>query len=214
MADAFKFKTRHHLIELLGRKANNLRELLYGIKEVPASSIYYHTHKFLQQHHYLSPEPPNDFAFWINNALTLDELSERFASIDTIQFNKINDLREAFMKIIKNYLKVSKNNMHCQEGEEFHFMSCRTFIFPTPYSADNLTEFIEILNKISIHSLYFHVFEARLRLERGENDFSNWLEAKGYEALAQEIAKLDPYTMTLEGLRKKIIQMAVKHVSH
>jgi septum formation topological specificity factor MinE len=212
MIDAFKFKTRHHLIELLGRKAKSLRELLYGIKEVPASCIYYHTHKFLQQHHYLSPEPPNDFAFWIRNALSLDELGERLASVDTIKFHKIHELRDEFIKIIKGYLKTAKNNMHCQEGEEFHFMACRTFIIPTPYAANTLEEFIEILNKISIYSLYFHVFEARLRLERDENDFSNWFEAQGYQTLSEEISKLDPYTMTLEGLRNKIIQMVAKHV--
>jgi len=95
----------------------------------------------------------------------------------------------------------------CPEGYEFQFMSCRTFILPTPYVANNLDEFRSIISEISIDSLYFHCFEARLRLERDENDFSRWLKDRGEVELAREISKLDPYSYTLEGLRKKIISL-------
>ncbi|MGH7908266.1 MAG: DUF5752 family protein, partial [Thermodesulfobacteriota bacterium] len=44
---------------------------------------------------------------------------------------------------------------------------------PTPYFAHDLKEFIEILNKVTISSLYFHMFEARMRLQKDENDFAN-----------------------------------------
>ncbi len=77
MTKPFQFYSRLNLVELLGVKAKNVKELLDGIKEVPGTSIYYHTHRFLQQHHYLSPEPPNDFAFWITNSIGLDALGER-----------------------------------------------------------------------------------------------------------------------------------------
>ena len=61
----FKLCTRLHLSELTGLKASNLNELLELIKTVSGSCIYHHTHRFLQQHQYLSPEPPNDFAYWV-----------------------------------------------------------------------------------------------------------------------------------------------------
>jgi len=36
--------------------------LIYsGIRTTPDTSIYFHMYKFLQRHHYLFPEPPNDF---------------------------------------------------------------------------------------------------------------------------------------------------------
>ncbi len=212
MAEAFRFYTRLNLVELLGRKARNIAELLEGIKEVPGSSIYYHTHRFLQQHHYLSPEPPNDFAFWTTGSLGLDKLGERLASIDTIKFRRIRDLREKFIEILEACIK-NKNfrDIDCQEGEEFYFMSCKTFILPTSYTAHNLNEFLEVIQKISINSIYFHIFEARLRLERGENDFSNWFEGMGKKELAKDISRLDPYTVTLEGLRRRIIELVKKH---
>jgi len=207
----FYFWTRVHLIKLLGLMTKNPIELLEGIKNVPLSSIYYHTHRFLQQHHYLSPEPPNDFAYWLTDILNLEKLGEAIASVNVIDFKKLKDLRSAFIKILTDYLAQEKRMIDCPEGEEFHFMSCMTAILPTPYVASNLTEFVEILGKISINSLYFHIFEAPMRLEKGENDFSAWLGGIGEKELAQKISSLDPYTITLEGLRQKIIRMVKQY---
>jgi hypothetical protein len=215
MEQTFYFHTRLNLVELLGKKARNLEELLEGLREVPDSSIYYHTHRFLQQHHYLSPEPPNDFAFWVTNSLGLDRVGEMLASVDTVRFRSIKGLREKFLEILEPIvLAHNYRSVECQEGEEFHFMSCRTFVLPTPYQARNLKEFRDVLRKVSINSIYFHIFEARLRLERGDNDFSYWFEGIGQKELAEEISRLDPYTITLEGLRNKIIQQVSRHVKN
>jgi len=213
MEKTFHFHTRLNLVELLGRQAKNIGELLEGIRQIPGSSIYYHTHRFLQQHLYLSPEPPNDFAFWVTNSLGLDAAGEMLACIDTVKFRSIQALREKFVDVLETFIgEHNTRNTDCPEGEEFHFMSCQTFILPTAYEARDLKKFLEILPRITIDSLYFHIFEARLRLTRGENDFSNWFEEIGEKKLAREISRLDPYTMTLEGLRKAIIQRVSQHV--
>jgi hypothetical protein len=213
MRKLFYFHTRLNLVELLGRRAKTLNQLVEGLERVPGSAIYYHTHRFLQQHHYLSPEPPNDFAFWVTNSLGLDLVGEKLASVDTVRFRSIRRLRESFLEILKPIvLEPDSQTVECQEGEEFHFLSCRTFILPTSYQAGDLKEFRDVLQKISINSIYFHIFEARLRLERGDNDFSNWFEAIGQNKLAEEISRLDPYTITLEGLRRKIIQRVSQYV--
>ncbi len=84
---------------------------------------------------------------------------------------------------------------------------------PTPYVAHDLREFAETLRKISLGSLYFHVFESRLRLGKGLNDFSTWLQdSLGEAELAEDIARLDPYTYTLEGLRSALIQLIEKRI--
>jgi hypothetical protein len=51
------------------------------------------------------------------------------------------------------------------------------------------------------------MFEARMRLGVPDNDFSAWLRSIKEERLADEISRLDPYNMTLDNLRKKIIKM-------
>jgi hypothetical protein len=52
----------------------------------PPSVVFQHTHHFLVQHQELSPEPPNDFAYWVATVLQEDELGERLAAVDTVRF--------------------------------------------------------------------------------------------------------------------------------
>ncbi|MEN6312412.1 MAG: DUF5752 family protein [Acidobacteriota bacterium] len=215
MTQAFRFLTRLNLVELLGRQAKNVVGLLEGLRLVPESSIFYHTHRFLQQHRYLSPEPPNDFAFWVTNALGLEPLGERLASIDTVAFRTIRDLRTKHIEILEAYVRERKaRSGDCPEGQEFHFMSCRTFIIPTSHEARNLAEFRDALETISVNSLCFHALDARLRLSSDDYDFSRWMDAIGESELAREIARLDPYTITIEGLRKELIAKVSRHVVH
>jgi septum formation topological specificity factor MinE len=214
--EPFRFCSRFHLSELTGLKATNIEELLELIKTVPGSSIYHHTHRFLQQHQYLSPEPPNDFAYWIREVLGEDELGERLASIDIMEFPAIRSLREKIISIIENYLreKPKVKLKFSSIDEAFHFIKSRSFIILTDYIAYDLKEFVEILKKITIDSIYFHIFEARLRLEKKTNDFSWWIEdSLGNKKLALKISRLDPYTRTLEDLRKEIISIVEKEIT-
>ncbi len=214
--EPFRFYTRLHLSELTGLRAANLSQLLDLIRKVPGSSIYHHTHRFLQQHQYLSPEPPNDFAYWVAGVLGEDELGERLASIDTMQYSTIRSLRDKIAETIEEYLK---NNplaklKFARQDEEFHFIKSLSFVLPTNYVAYDLPGFAEILKKITVDSIYFHIFEARLRLEKQTNDFSYWIETSlGDKELADRISGLDPYTRTLEDLRKTIVRVIEKKVS-
>jgi len=210
----FTFYTKLDQTILLGRKARNVQGLLEGIRTVPDASIYFHTHRFLQQHHYLSPEPPNDFAYWVTEVLVDEALGEQLSSVDIIQFEDIPALRKRFDEILSGHLENTDRRIDCPRGHEFHFMSSRTFAFPTSFTAHNVQEFVEILKQVTINSLYHHIFDAKLRLVKGENDFSRWFRDQGRTALADEIQKLDPYTYTLEGLRKRILELVEKNGSH
>jgi hypothetical protein len=209
---AFRFMVKLDLTLLLGRKAKNAAELYSGLREVPAMSIYFHTHRFLQQHHYLSPEPPNDFAYWATNVLNDDILGEQLASIDIMQFVGIEEIRQRFLSLLEEYMQTAERKIDCPRGEEFHFMSCQTFAFPTPYVATSLRDFQSILQKVSINTIYYHMFDARMRPELGNNDFSIWIRDSGYPDLAKAIQALDPYSHTLEGLRKAVSKLIDDYV--
>ncbi|MBX2992660.1 MAG: hypothetical protein KF749_16015 [Bacteroidetes bacterium] len=210
----FQFHTKLDQTLLLGIKARNVQGLLEGIRNVPNSSIYYHTHRFLQQHHYLSPEPPNDFAYWTSEVIGDAVLGEQLSSVDIVQFHTIEELRERFVSILESHLDSMERLTFSPPGEEFHFMASRLFVFPTDRTAANLSEFIDALGQISINSIYYHVFDAKLRLARGDNDFSRWFFDLGMEELADEMRSLDPYAHTLEGLRKRIIILAREYDNH
>lgn len=211
----FRFCTRLHLKVLTGLKALNITELLNLIKKVPGSSIYYHTHHFLQQHLYLSPEPPNDFAHWITNALNEDLLGEKVASIDTIQYPTIRSLRNEIVRIIERHIEQNPEVklQFVSPEKAFRFIKSISFIIPTPYAAKDLKDFVEIVKKISGDSIYFHMFEARLRLDKETNDFSFWLSTSlSEDELADKLKALDPYTYTMEDLRRRVIGIVERKI--
>jgi hypothetical protein len=207
----FRFYSRTHLVTLLGRKARSVTELLEAVREVPPASIYFHTHHFLQQHHYLSPEPPNDFALWVGNALNLEHLAESLASVDIVSYKRIELIREAIAERLAEYLDHKGHQTSAATGREFHCMSCQTFIVPTSYVASDLRQFCDQLALVNLSTLYFHVFEAPLRLKRDENDFSAWFRNMGQPQLAAEISTFDPYSISLERLRRRLITTVSKH---
>jgi hypothetical protein len=213
--EPFRFFTRFHLTELTGLKATTLGEFLALLESVPGACIYHHTHRFLQQHQYLSPEPPNDFAYWTSNILGENALGERLASIDTIQYTSIHELRQKIILTVSAYLKEHRKakKRFAAPGDEFHFIKSVSFILPTKFEVTDLSEFLETLKKVTIDSIYFHIFESKLRLGKKTNDFSNWFEnSLADKELANSINRLDPYTYTMDELREAIIRIISRRI--
>jgi small-conductance mechanosensitive channel len=209
----FRFNTRVYMAELTGLKARNLDELVEILQGMPDEVIHYHTHHFLEEHQYLIPELSNDFAIWVKDALGNEVLAERIASINMFELKSLADLRDKIVGIIGDYTKREAFRSVAPAGREFHFMKSMIVILPTSYIAHDLREFTEALRKISPSSLYFHIFESRLRPEIESNDFATWLDKDMEEkGLSQEVARIDPYTYTLEGLRSLLIQVTEKHI--
>ena len=87
------------------------------------------------------------------------------------------------------------------------------YSLPTDIEASDLVEFLAGLKRVSISSLYLHIFEARLRPPLGVNDFSLWFERElGEKELAAAIDRLDPYTRTMEGLRSRIASLVEQRI--
>ena len=210
---AFRFYTRLHIKELTGLKAKNLSELVNILSDVPDSVIYYHTHNFIEEYQYLIPQPANEFALWVSDVIGDEILAEKLSNIDTFEFSTIGELRERIIAVFNDGLSTRGDGRTAFEGREFHFIKSVSVVLTTPYIAHDLREFVEALRKVSINSLYFHIFESRLRLHRGVNDFSIWLQDSLDEReLADKIAALDPYNYTIEDLRSIIIQLIEERI--
>jgi hypothetical protein len=196
------------LTKLTGRRAADLASLSEHLRAVPLSVIFHHTHHFLVQHQHLSPEPPNDFAFWVTNVLQEERLGERLAAIDTVQFAHLRELRDRIATVVDEYLETARTLRTAPPGEEFHFLDAVSFALPTRYRAATLTEFADALRAVGTATIAYHLFEARLRVGADDNDFSRWLEEQlGERALATTIRRLDPYTYTMEGLRRRLLDL-------
>jgi hypothetical protein len=212
--EPFRFCDLALLRKMTGRRACNLVQMVDNLEKVPDGVIYYHTHQFLQEHHYLTPEPPNDFAVWVADSLGDEVLAERLASVNPFSFPDLGEVRKKLINITQEHLGQYPNHREAMEGKEFYFVESKRFIFPTPYVAQDINEFLDGLRKVGLGSLYFHIFESRIRSEKGLNDFSLWLmEALGEEELGRLFARLDPYTYTLEGLRSSLIRLIENRAS-
>jgi Family of unknown function (DUF5752) len=206
--EPFEFHSCLSLTLLTGREARDLAELVEHLRAVPGAVIYHHTHHFLVQHQFLSPEPPNDFAYWVTNALLEEALGEELAAINLMRFSAIREVRNALVGVIERHLERATDLRTAPAGEEFHFKQSASFVVPTGLRAFDLPQFREAIAHVSISSISFHTFDARLHLERGDSDFARWLDTSvGEHKLADAIRNIDPYTFTLEGLRRRIIAL-------
>jgi len=211
--EPFQFWTRLTLTKLTGRRAADLAELVEHLRAVPLSVVFQHTHHFLVQHQYLSPEPPNDFAFWVTNVLQEDELGERLAAIDTVRFDHLRELRDRIVAVIEGYLEPRQALRTAPAGEEFHFMDAVSFVLPTRHRAASMAELAQALPVVGSASIAYHLFEARLRNGGQENDFSSWFERElGERELAAAVRGLDPYSYTADGLQHRLAGMITQRL--
>lgn len=210
----FRFSASLNLTLATNRRARDVAQLLHHVRQMSGAAIYFHTHHFLAQHQHLSPEPTNDFAYWVTTALQEDRLGEQLAAIDIVQFGSLSALRDRIADVLERFLDRSTALRTAPPGEEFHVRESVTFVIPTGYVASDLDEFASCVERIGFGSLTFHIFDARLHLERGANDFSEWLTHVCSEGeLGASIARLDPYTYTLEGLRERIVSLVRRRLA-
>ena len=203
----FRFYSIKNVTTHTGNSAASLKELISNLNQVEDNSIFHHFHRTFLQHHFLASEFSNDFAVWAKDALQMDALAEKLANVDSMSFNSIAELRDATIKILEHGINLDPTgDKKVGSGKAFHFLSSPSFVFPADISAKNLDEFIKAMQKVSINSLFFHFFVARLRLKRKTNDFSYWIEhSLGKPELARKIERLNPHMYSLDELRKRII---------
>jgi hypothetical protein len=135
-------------------------------------------------------------------------LGEKLASVSPSVNKTIEDIRNELIDIIDSHLSSIKIVPSVVYGEPFYFMNSRMIEVPTGVKANSLEDFTEKLKKIDASAIYYHTFEARMRVRRGRSDFALWLkEVLGLKDLADNIEKIDCYMYSLEGLRNKIVEM-------
>lgn len=203
----FHFNSAEHLLRIERERATTLGELLAAVRKCSEESIFQHTFRTLQEHHFIPEGYSNDFAHWTSFACAENRLAERLGGIDVREFISLRILRRRIMDILHEYFASFPGVKDRVALEPFYFCSSAAVVVPTAYVARNLREFAEAIEKISVHSIHYHFIEARLRLKLNYNDFSVWLkEQMGLKRTAELINRIDIYTSTLEGVRQRILR--------
>ena len=201
----FYFNTASHLLRIGRQRADNLSQLLEGVRTCPEDSIFQHTFRTLAEHHFIREGFSNDFAHFAFAACNEVGLAERLASVDVREYTSLKALRDRIAGIVEEYLKKNPRAGERAALEPFYFCASDTVVIPTTAVARNLEEFSSCLEKISVHSIHYHFIEARLRLKLNSNDFSVWLDEElGLGTLADRLNRIDIYTSTLNDVRRTL----------
>src|SRR5260370_20763590 len=204
----FYFNSAAHLLRISRDKAANLQELLDAVRDCSDACIFQHTFQTLEEHHFIREGFSNDFSHWAFSAGNEVALADRLAALDVREFTSIAALRERLVHLIETYLHQNPRAATRAAMEPFYMMASELVVVPTPYVARNLEEFADGLGKVSIHSIYYHFIDARLRLKLNNNDFSLWLEQElDMGQAADRLNRIDIYTSTLEGVRRSILRV-------
>jgi Family of unknown function (DUF5752) len=204
----FYFNTSAHLLRITRERANSLAELLTALRECSEGSIFQHSFRTLQEHHFIREGFSNDFAHWALSACNEAGLAEGLASVDVREFTSVAELRGRFIQVVEDFLARTPVAGTRAARETFYFCASDSVVIPTSFVAHTLREFAEGLRGISVHSVHHHFIEARLRLKLMSNDFSQWLhEDLGLTDAARQLNRIDIYTVTLEDVRNQIIRI-------
>jgi hypothetical protein len=202
---SFDFRQCILLLKSTGRKARDLKELREAMATVSDQSIYHHTYEYFLKD--ISVEYTNDFAHWAGEFLEERSLAERLSMVDPFSHNTIQEVRNELLLIIDTYLNQSPQPRAVWPGDEFYFNEAVSVIFPAGVRIRNLAEFLMAIKYLEPASIYYHFYEARVRLGSRQDDFSQWMDdVLGETALAEKIRAIDPFMNSLGDIKEHLIQ--------
>ena len=192
---------------MLGRRAFDERDLVDALEEVPLDSIYVHTHGHFLRHKYIAGPYPNDFATWAAMQVHDRVLAEKLAVLDPFEFKDLTALRAEIISLIDDHLRSMRAVPRVRFGEPFEFMQSRTLEVPTGIKVRGLQEFRDaVADTVDASVIYYHVVAARRGKARRQSSIGAWITKEtGDAALAERLHQLNPFGLSLEGIRERIV---------
>jgi hypothetical protein len=204
----FRFTGCVEVRQALDHRARDERELLDRLEDVPAGSVFYHTHGYFLRHRPVTTAYGNDFAAWVAGHVRDQVLAERLAVINPFEIASLEDLREELMSTVHDHLLRLTTVPRVEFGEVFHFQQSHIVEVPLGPPVTTLAEFRAGLAEVDASAVYFHMVEARSRLGRRSGDFAEWIrDALAMPALAERIERIDAYMTNLERVRARVLSL-------
>lgn len=196
-----------------GKRAQNLRELREHLRDINTDSVYYHFWGGLLRPRFDDPEYYNDFAIWVAHGLHNKILAERLAVIDPAKLETLEDLRDELIETIEEYLDETEFLTWSKRDDQFEFIRSQMVVFDTHISVQEPEEFVDILPKMSVGSIFYHFIDGRRRNQNSLDDLQNWLLGFGntYNDLRLDIDCVDPYFPPLKVLRDELCRVFKNH---
>src|SRR5512135_3121215 len=117
----FYFNTSESLLRIGRQKATNLCELFDALHTCPEDSVFQHTFRTLQEHHFIRQGFSNDFAHWSLFACNEPALAEQLASVDVREFTDLEGVRRTMIEIVRDFLQAHPESGARPVHEPFYF---------------------------------------------------------------------------------------------
>ncbi len=206
-ARPFRFRDAVRLNCPTGVSAATLREFRDIVERVPQGVLHHHLRELPLRFTFTFWDYPNDFAIWAASALENRALAERLSVLDAFHERDLEVLRERVLEAVETALREEGGALPAPRGQEFHFSSSVAVELDLGVEARNVAELIARLREVPATSLYYHLFEGRLRTADGWDDISLWLLDSGLPAAANRLRDLDIYMASLESCRRVMIEL-------
>lgn len=191
-----------------GKTCSNLRELLDVVTTGTDAALEHHMMRCALDDHFELYEFPNDLARWCWNALGDDVLAEQLGLIDPYQHPTVASLRDELANVIEERLWALERVLTCRPGLELHIVESRVIAFDTGERYSTPTALAESLQRLPLRSLFYHVHEAHRRTTRRTDDFSDWLELYGADALlVSKLRQIDFHFLNVKQLRAEMVDV-------
>lgn len=196
-----------------GVRASTAGELLDHARHIHAGSIYYHFWGGLLRPRFADREYNNDFATWARLGLHDAELAERLGIIDPGRHRDDESLRRELTEVLAEYLAEDPPRRRSDPMDHFHFVRSQIVQVDAREHAADPASLGRLVPRLSLGSIFFHFVDARRRNEQNQDDFRVWLRAWGpeFEGLRRDLADLDPYFLSLGGLRTRLAECFAHH---
>lgn len=203
----FRFRDAVRLNCPTGVSAATLREFREVVERIEPGVLHHHLREVPLRFTFTFWDYPNDFAIWAANALESRALAERLAVLDPFHERDIEVLRERVLDAVEASLGDASGTRPVPPGQEFHFSSSVSVELDLGVEAHNVGELTSCLKEVPATSLYYHLFEGRLRTEDGWDDISLWLLESGFPRAAERLRDLDIYMASLESCRRVVVEL-------
>ncbi len=189
-----------------GKRAQNLRELRDHTVNIHEGSLYHHFWGGLLQPRFDDPQFNNDFANWSHYRLHDNVLAERLAIIDPTDFDDLECLRRELLEILEQRLDEVENPAYVPTDHQFHFTRSQIVVFDTGWRIEKPEHLPDLVAKMSVGSIFYHMIDARRRYPKGLDDFQAWLQGFGdrFDPICERLASIDPYFIALVALRRNV----------
>lgn len=200
----FVFKSVATQVKATDYFADSARTLQAAIERAPSSSVYYHLQFALFRRHFTTSEFVNDFARWTRTTLADEPLAELLAAVDPLEFRSLGQARDKLVRTIGEYVGRMEYTPAVSFRQRFCFQEAQSFVYPTGVSADGAAAFAAAVREAPAESVFYHFVVAPLLEQKGDNDFSIWLQARGHDQAAERVRRLSPYSTDLFSLGRRI----------